>query len=169
MGAERDPNFPFNLGIELPPHLFIPEGGLSLDPRAMAIISPESDRELLLEYRVPKGMSARIISYGIFNDGLNEEDAQFFPEINGLRTLKNHGRPVYTGNDPQNYQVDYIMSLGLAPDLSNQSLIHCNIFLKEFDVFRWYVSNRSLVETKMGCRLVGYEFSGNYTGSNIGS
>jgi hypothetical protein len=168
MENTKDPNFPFNIGIELPAHLFIPEGASSLDPRAMGLIPVGTEKEVLLEYRVPKGMQARIIAYGIFNDGLNEEDAQFYPEINGVRTLKNHGRPVYKG-DPQNPNVEYIMSLGLAPDLSNVSLIKCNIFMKENDVFIFKVTNRALVETKMGARLVGYEWAGNYTGSKSGS
>jgi hypothetical protein len=168
MENSKDPNFPFNIGIDLPSHLFIPEGASSLDPRAMAIVPAGAEKEILLEYRVPKGMQARIIAYGIFNDGLNEEDAQFYPEINEIRTLKNHGRPVYTG-DPQNPTVDFIMSLGLAPDLSNVALIKCNIFLKENDIFRWKVSNRSTVETKMGARLVGYEWAGSYNGNKAGS
>jgi hypothetical protein len=160
---------PFSVGISnLPPHLYVPSDADSLDARAVAIVPSGGTSELLLTYIVPRGKQAVIIGYGLFNDGLLEATTRFFPKLNGQRTLKNHGRPVYIG-DTSNPQADFIMSLGLGPNLSNINLISCNIVLKELTQFTWHVTNTSGVNTNMGVRIVGYEFSGATTGSKSGS
>lgn len=160
---------PFSIGINnFPSHLEVPSDADSLDARAVAIVPTGSGEELLLTYIVPKGKQTVIFGYGLFNDALLEATTRFYPRLDNNRTLKNHGRPVYVG-DTSNPQANFIMSLGLGPNLSNINLVRCNIVLKELTQFTWHVRNDSGVAVNMGVRIVGYEFSGASVGAKSGS
>jgi hypothetical protein len=160
---------PFSIGINnFPPHLYVPSDADSLDARAAALVSSGGGEELLLTYIVPQGKQTVIFGYSLYNDGLLESSTKFLPRIDGYRTLKNHGRPVYVGNTSQP-QANFIMSLGLGPNLSNVNLIQCNIVLKELQQFTWHFQNDSGVGVNAGVRIVGYEFSGASYGAKSGS
>ena len=132
--------------IELPRHLFIPDGAESIDiRRVMNVPSPTTDY-LLYRFVAPPGSYTKFISYGVYNDGDAAVNYQFKPEVNGNRIFRYHG-------DPQaNYKID----LGLAPDLSNNSLIGCQLTLNPGDILEWLITNTSGVDTSMGVRMVGY-------------
>lgn len=132
--------------VELPRHLYIPEGASSIDFRRLVTIAAGSSRELLLRYVAPQGSVTRIISYGIFNDGQNAADYEFLPLVDGARVFPYHGDPM------DNYK----MALGLGPDLNNSSLIPCQLTLLPNQVLEWYITNNSSVDTVMGVRMVGY-------------
>lgn len=134
------------LPIELPPHLFIPEGAQSIDARRLSTVTAGTNKALFMRITCPAGYLCRIISYAIYNDGLLEQDYEFLPMVSGIRVFPFHGNPV------NNYKI----ALGLAPDLSNSSLIPCQLTLQPLQSLEWYVTNTSAVDTEMGLRVVGY-------------
>lgn len=132
--------------VALPNHLFVPSGAQSLDLRRLATVTNGSVKEPFLSFRSPAGVVTRFISYGVYNDGSLASAFKFEPEVSGNRVLPYHGDP----ND------NFRIALGLAPDLSNNSLINCQIALMPEQEIIWYVTNTSGVDTDMGIRMVGY-------------
>ena len=132
--------------VELPRHLFIPDGAESIDiRRVMNVPSPTTDY-LLFRFTAPPGSYTKFISYGVYNDGDAAANYQFKPEVDGNRIFRYHG-------DPQaNYKID----LGLAPDLSNNAMIPCQLTLEPGQILEWLITNTSGVDTSMGVRMVGY-------------
>lgn len=134
--------------VDFPRHLFIPAGSESLDLRTVwNIPSPTIDFEML-KFVAPVGAVTRFLAYAVFNDGDAEVNYDFKPKVNGNRILRYHGHPLPNG--------EYKISLGLGPDLSNTSLIHCELALNPGDILTWLVTNTSGVDTSMGVRMVGY-------------
>lgn len=132
--------------VEFPPHLFIPEGAQSLDfRRVINLPSPNTNYELF-SFTAPPGAVTRFISYGIFNDGNAAADYNFLPLVDGSRIFPYHGDP------SDNFKI----YLGLGPDLSNTSLIPCQLYLQPGQRLQWLVTNTSGVDTSMGVRMVGY-------------
>jgi len=136
----------FRTPIDLPYHLFIPEGAESIDARRVANIpSPTTDLELF-RYVAPPGAVTRFIAYGVYNDGDNAAFYRFLPLLDGSRIFRYHGDPL------NNFEID----LGVAPDLSENSMIGCQLVLQPGQVLRWLVTNTSGVDTSMGVRMKGY-------------
>lgn len=132
--------------ITLPRHLFIPEGAESIDiRRVLNLPSPTTD-QLILRFVAPPGAYTKFISYGVYNDGDDAANYQFKPMVDGNRIFRYHGDPL------NNYKID----LGLAPDLSNNSLIPCQLTLEPGQILEFFVTNTSGVDTSMGVRMVGY-------------
>jgi hypothetical protein len=46
--------------------------------------------------------------------------------------------------------------LGLGPDLSNESMIECNLRIQDNQKFEWLISNLSIVPQVLGVRFKGY-------------
>lgn len=132
--------------VNFPPHLFIPQGAQSLDLRRVVAVSSPSTGILLFSYTSPPGAITRFIKYGIFNDGQNGANYEFLPLVDGARIFPFHGDP------SQNYKI----YLGLGPDLSEASMIPCQLSLQPGQKLEWYISNTSGVDTSMGVRMVGY-------------
>ena len=132
--------------VELPRHLYIPEGASSIDFRRLVTLAAGSTNELLMRFVAPNGSITRIISYGIFNDGASAADYEFSPRVDGARVFPYHGDPM------DNYKI----ALGLGPDLNNSALIPCQLTLLPGQVLEWIISNTSSVDTVMGVRMVGY-------------
>lgn len=132
--------------VNFPRHLYIPEGAQSLDfRRVVNLPSPNTDYELF-RFVAPPGAVTRFISYGVFNDGNAAADYNFKPLVDGSRIFPYHGDP------SDNFKI----YLGLGPDLSNTSLIPCQLYLQPGQVLQWLVTNTSGVDTSMGVRMVGY-------------
>lgn len=132
--------------VNFPKHLFIPEGAQSLDfRRVVNLPSPTTDYELF-RFVAPPGAVTRFISYGVFNDGDNSANYNFKPLVDGSRIFPYHGDP------SDNFKI----YLGLGPDLSNTSLIPCQLYLQPGQILQWLVTNTSGVDTSMGVRMVGY-------------
>lgn len=132
--------------VELPKHLYIPENATSLDLRKLVTLAPSPDPVLLFRFVAPQGAVTRFISYGVFNDGEDASLTELLPLVDGARVFPYHGDP------SDNYKI----SLGLSPDLSNTSLIPCQLTLLPNQVLEWYVTNNSTVNVDMGVRMVGY-------------
>lgn len=136
--------------VELPRHLFIPAQAVSIDIRRVCNVSPGSlitdPANVLIRYTAPPGAITRFISYGVFCDGELSADFAFEPKVDGSRVFPYHGDP----------SQDYRINLGLGPDLSNSSLIQCNLALTPGQTLTWSVENLSTVKTVMGVRMVGY-------------
>ena len=140
----------FNLlkaGIKvfLPAHLYIPEDAQSLDMRNLFDVDPAATVRII-DFTAPDGATTVIQSYGVFNDGLLAADFDFIPRVNGRRVY------VYQGDPLDNFRI----YLGVAPDLSNTSLIVGTLYLQPGDRLTWDAINRSAVATTMGVRVVGY-------------
>lgn len=132
--------------IDLPRHLYIPEGAQSLDFRKVMNIIPATVDYELFSFTAPPGAATRFISYGIFNDGDAGANYNFRPLVSGSRVFPYHGDP------SDNFRI----YLGLGPDLSNSALIPCQLMLQPGQTIRWLVTNTSAVDTSMGVRMVGY-------------
>jgi hypothetical protein len=133
--------------VRLPPHLFIPEGAESLDLRVAADIAPTgSTPTLLMEFECPANATCHFISYAVFSDGASAANQEFIPNVDGRRVFP------YQGDPQDNFKIN----LGLAPDLSNNSLIQCQLSIQPGDKLQWLVKNTNLVNLAMGVRMVGY-------------
>lgn len=136
--------------VELPRHLFIPANAVSIDIRRVCQVSPGSTlsdpANIIIRFTAPPGAITRFISYGVFCDGELSSDFAFEPRVDGSRVFPYHGDP----------SQDYRINLGLGPDLSNSSLIQCNLALTPGQTVTWSVENLSTVKTVMGVRMVGY-------------
>lgn len=132
--------------IQLPPHLFIPAGAESLDIRVAADILAGSVETLLMSFICPKGATCHFISYAVFSDGTTAALQQFIPKVDGRRVFPYQGDP----ND------SFKINLGLAPDLSNNSLIQCQLGINPDETIAWFVNNAHAVDISMGVRMVGY-------------
>lgn len=131
--------------IELPKHLFIPYNAQSMDLRRAPLVAAGTS-ETILNFTAPSGAITRFIAYAVYSDGNNAADYEFIPKVNGRRVLGYHGDP------DDNFKIN----LGLAPDLSNNSLINCQLSLNPGDKLGWTLVNNSAFDTPMGVRMVGY-------------
>lgn len=131
--------------VELPYHLYIPNDAQGIDIRRLCVIKAGTQEDLL-HFQAPASGIVRFINYGVFSDGEFSTDQEFVPKVNGVRVLPFHG-------DPDN---NYKINLGLAPDLSNNSLIQCQLALKPNDILYWTLINNSTFDVPMGVRMVGY-------------
>lgn len=135
------------------PFINIPQSGQSLDIRRVVEASPATVNDLLINFMPPPGMEAIITAYGVYSDAQFASQTEFVPLLNNTRVFPYHGTP----RDINNPQVlPYKISLGLGPDLSNESMIECNLRIQENQRFEWYISNTSDVAQVLGVRFKGY-------------
>jgi hypothetical protein len=133
--------------VQLPHHLFVPAGAESLDIRVAADIGASTlAPTLLMDFQCPKGAVCHFIQYAVFSDGALAANQQFIPRVDGKRAFP------YQGDPNDNFKIN----LGLAPDLSNNSLIQCQLTLNPTEKIEWFVINANLVDVAMGVRMVGY-------------
>jgi hypothetical protein len=135
------------------PFINIPASGQSLDIRRVVSASAGTINALLLNFQPPPGMEAIITAYGVYSDAQFAIQTEFVPLLNGRRVFPYHGTPTDI-NNPQ--ILPYKIALGLGPDLSNESMIECNLRIQENQRFEWYISNTSIVEQVLGVRFKGY-------------
>lgn len=135
------------------PFINIPQAGQSIDIRRVVEASVGTTNELLINFTPPPGMEAIITAYGIYSDAQFAAQTEFIPLLNGVRVFPYHGTPVDI-NNPQ--ILPYRISLGLGPDLSNQSMIECNLRIQETQNFQWFITNASSVVQVLGVRFKGY-------------
>lgn len=130
---------------DFPKHLFIPSYAQSIDIRNLASI-PSLAAFDLIDFVAPYNGTTRFYGYGLFNDALLFNDVEFQITVDGARALPFHGNP----ND------NYKLVLGVAPDLSNSSIINCSIQLNPGQRLVARAVNNALVDSIMGVRFVGY-------------
>lgn len=135
------------------PFINIPASGQSLDIRRVVEATSGTTSELLINFQPPKGMEAIITAYGVYSDAQFAIETEFVPLLNGTRVFPYHGTPTDI-NNPQ--KLPYRISLGLGPDLSNESMIECNLRIMENQTFQWFITNSSIVSQVMGVRFKGY-------------
>lgn len=132
--------------VNFPNHLYIPAGAQSLDLRRVINAPVATVGYTLFSFTCPPGAITKFIKYGIYNDGLDGTNFEFMPTVDGSRIFPYHGDP------SQNYKI----YLGLGPDLSDTSMIPCQLSLQPGQTLTWKVTNTSGVDTAMGVRMVGY-------------
>lgn len=130
---------------DLPKHLYIPSYAQSMDLRNLAII-PAGTNFDLINFVAPLNGTTRFYGYGLFNDALLFANVEFIITVDGKRALPFHGNP----ND------NFKLALGVAPDLSNSSIINCSIQLNPGQRIIVNAVNDDVVDVTMGVRLVGY-------------
>lgn len=135
------------------PFINIPSSGQSLDIRRVVEASAGTTNALLINFQPPKGMEAIVTAYGIYSDAALAVETEFVPLLNGTRVFPYHGTPTDINNPNK---IPYRISLGLGPDLSNESMIECNLRILETQTFQWYITNSSLLSQVMGVRFKGY-------------
>lgn len=92
-----------------------------------------------------------ITHYAIYTDALNADEVEFIPLLQDNRALRFHGRP----NDPLK-PTKYSLTVGLCPDLSEQSLRRALITLAPLQTLTWDAYNYSNDVRPMGVRMKGY-------------
>lgn len=112
-------------------------------------VSPVAHR--LMTIKAKENETIVITHYAIYTDALNASDVEFIPLLNDNRTLKLHGRP-----DDASKPKKYSLSVGLCPDLSEQSLRRALITLAPLQTLTWDVYNYSSNSRPMGVRVKGY-------------
>jgi len=131
----------------------IPKNGESFDIRRLSDTLSGTTDELFLNFAPPKGFEAIITGYGIFSDAQFATQTEFIPRVNGSRVFPYHGTPTDLTNPRK---LPYRISLGLGPDLTDESLIECSLRVKETDTFTWNLTNSSILTQAMGVRFKGY-------------
>lgn len=132
--------------VNLPDHLYIPPGAQSLDMRNLFDVAAGATIDVI-RFTAPLGGGiTRILSYGIFNDGLLAANFDFIPTVDGRRVYPFQGDPL------DNFRI----YLGVSPDLSNSSLIPGLLDLAPGQTLVWQAQNRSVVTTTMGVRVTGF-------------
>jgi hypothetical protein len=135
------------------PFINIPQSGQSLDIRRVVEASAGTINALLINFQPPVGMEAIITAYGVYSDAQFAIETEFIPLLNSRRVFPYHGTPTDI-NNPQ--VLPYRISLGLGPDLSNESMIECNLRIQDNQKFEWLISNTSIVPQVLGVRFKGY-------------
>lgn len=134
--------------VEFPKHLYVPLNSEGIDLRAVYNVPAATVNFEIMRFVAPVGAITKFIGYSIFNDGDVEANYDFKPLVNGNRVFRYHGHLLTTG--------EYKLALGLGPDLSNSTIINCQLALNPGDVLSWLTTNNSGVDTSMGVRMVGY-------------
>lgn len=134
--------------VEFPRHLYAPPGVDTADMRVVRSMDPGESFDLISFRPMDFGIQGPVFitHYAIFNDGLLEDNFSFLPTVNGARIYPFHGNPAK----------NFLISLGLAPDLSNYALIPGFFVLKPTDQLKWTAFNNDSVQVAMGVRVVGY-------------
>lgn len=133
--------------VRLPSHLFIPEEAQSLDIRRAADIAALTLTPVeLMSFTCPPAAYAHFIAYAVFSDGQLAANQEFIPKVDGAICFP------YQGDPDDNFRIN----LGLAPDLSNNALIQCQLSLQPGQKLTWEVINRNAVDVAMGVRMRGY-------------
>jgi hypothetical protein len=135
------------------PFINIPASGQSLDIRRVVDASAGTTSAMLINFQPPRGMEAIITAYGVYTDAAFAIDTEFVPLLNGTRVFPYHGTPTDINNPNK---IPYRISLGLGPDLSNQSMIECNLRILENQTLQWFITNSSALSQVMGVRFKGF-------------
>lgn len=135
------------------PFINIPASGQSLDIRRVVDASAGTTSAMLINFQPPKGMEAIITAYGVYTDAALAIDTEFVPLLNGTRVFPYHGTPTDINNPNK---IPYRISLGLGPDLSNESMIECNLRILENQTLQWFITNSSALSQVMGVRFKGF-------------
>lgn len=136
--------------VQLPRHLFVPEGAESVDIRAAFSVTAGTSLDIL-RFVAPPGARTYFLGYAIFNDALLFANVNFIPTVNGSRILKYHG-------DPQN---NFKIALASTVDLGNNALSPIQLALNPGEILNWRVINNEAVDVVMAVRMVGYVDSSN--------
>lgn len=132
--------------VQFPRHLYIPEGAESIDLRRVVNLPTAYVDYELFSFTAPQGALVKFISYGVYNDGDNGANYDFRPLVDGSRVFRYHGDPT----------LNFKIYLGLGPDLSNTSMLPCQLTLQPGQTIKWLITNTSGVDTSMGVRMIGY-------------
>jgi hypothetical protein len=139
--------------VQLPDHFYPPKESISVDIRSLAVIAAGTSFELL-KYVADSGAKTFFYGYALFNDALLFADVEFVVKLDGTRILQKHGTPIYSANNPN---ARYKLALGVGPDISNSSIIPCQVAMNPGQTLTWTAVNAAAVDVVMGVRMTGYQ------------
>lgn len=143
--------------VTLPDNVAAPIDSDSVDLRRLVLVESGTNGEVIFRFKAPKGTNVLITNYGVFTDILSGQEFKVVPKVNGSRILQYHGDP----------NLDFSINLSLGPDLTDDSLVPCQIHLRPEDVLTWEASNGSDNAAPIGVRIKGHvdKSGGNRTGN----
>lgn len=143
--------------IKLPDNVAAPIDSDSVDLRRLVLVESNTNSEVIFRFQAPKGTNVLITNYGVFTDILSGQEFKVTPKVNGSRILQYHGDP----------NLDFAINLSLGPDLTDDSLVPCQIHLRPNDILTWEASNLSANAAPIGVRIKGHvdKSGGNRTGN----
>jgi len=140
--------------VNLPENHYSPEGSDQFDIRVVGVVQAGAT-EVLMSYRAENSQTIRFIKYGMFTNILLATNVTFFPTKDGSRILRYHGDP----ND------DFKLNFSVGPDLTENSLITCDVTLRAGEELRWTVTNNGTVGAEVGVRMKGFLVNDNSNGN----
>lgn len=143
-----------SFSVNLPENHYSPDGADSFDIRVVGVLDGGAT-ETLLSYKAESSQTIRFIRYGIYANIVLANNVDFFPTVNGSRILRYHG----DCND------NFKMNLSVGPDLTENSLIPCDIVLRPGEILEWKVTNNSAVKSDLGVRMRGFLMTENKNGN----
>lgn len=125
---------------------------IPIDIRDLADVSAGTVRERFLSFVCPKGYEAIFTHYGIFCDAQFANQVEFWPTIGKKRVYPYQGTP----NPDKPEATPFKISLGVSSDLSETSLIHAPLSVKEGEELIWALTNTAATSQTMGVRMRGF-------------
>lgn len=141
---------------EFPKHLYPPSQAQTVNLIRAAVINPGATVDLITfqpQFHGILGSNVIFTHYALFNDGLNAANFSFQPLVNGQRVYPYHGSPVDLSGNQSN---QFVMAMGMGPDLGDNSLVMGMLALQPVDTLVWRVTNNDVVQVAMGVRHTGY-------------
>jgi hypothetical protein len=130
----------------------LPPDAESIDIQKLCNVDKSTDNFLFMSLKAKENEQIVITHYAIYTDALDATKISFVPRLNGSRCLRYHGVP----NDNAN-PTAWNLTLGLCPDLSENSLRKALLILKPNQKLEWFVSNFDTANSlPMGIRIKGY-------------
>jgi len=143
--------------ITFPRNFYNPVGADSFDIRALDVFIA-GEKKVLMTYVAKEGQTIHFIKYGLFTDILKADEVRFYPTIDGNRILRYHG-------DPNN---DFALNLSVGPDLTEDSMIPCEVDLKPGQTLQIVGENLSGADADLGVRFRGYIMNENASSRGFG-
>lgn len=131
--------------ISLPPHLFIPSTGQSVDISNLISVDPGQTVEIL-RFTAPLGVATKFIGYTLYTNAINFDDVAFVPTVNGSRVFPYHGNP----------QANMKLALSITGDLGQNGIRWAQLNMQPNDVLRWTITNSGTSPFAAGVRMIGY-------------
>lgn len=131
--------------VLLPENHYAPEGADTFDIRVVGTLDPAST-ETILSFTAQDSQTVRFIRYGLYTNIVPAPNVDFLPTLEGSRILRYHGDPLD----------DFKLNLSVGPDLTENSLIPCDVLVLPGQTIKWTVKNNGGVKSDIGVRMRGY-------------
>lgn len=132
--------------VLLPRHYWAPEGASTINFQKTISVPNAPGFVPLFNFTCPSGSTTVFSQYALFTTAASLTPIVWQPVVNGSRVFAYHGDPT------ANFQ----LNAPTGPDLSDISLVSCQLLLETNETISWTVKNTSGAAVQMGVRMVGY-------------